>query len=287
MGFFDFLTGGAPQIKGASQFISPEYLQGLENVAQADQNRPDTSSFAEALLKQQRDAQMQNANSLAASARGNISPALLQRQVMNQQAQSAQQANQQGAVIRAQEALQNRALNDQMAMQYRQMGLQAAGQQAGLNTGVAQANANFQAQNNAANAGIFGSLINAAGSIATGGILSGGGGKGASGTMGNQAGSSYGGSMYASHGGKVPGKSKISGDDEKNDTVPAMLSPGEIVIPRSASNDEDKAHEFLHALMNNKKSKGGKVESYGKVLESHRKLNDRVAKLESLLKKKG
>lgn len=34
-------------------------------------------------------------------------------------------------------------------------------------------------------------------------------------------------------GGKVPGKAKHKGDTLKNDTVPAMLSPQEIVIPRS------------------------------------------------------
>lgn len=34
-------------------------------------------------------------------------------------------------------------------------------------------------------------------------------------------------------GGHVGGKAKIDGDSEENDTVPAMLSPGELVIPRS------------------------------------------------------
>lgn len=34
-------------------------------------------------------------------------------------------------------------------------------------------------------------------------------------------------------GGKVPGKAKINGDHEKNDFVEALLSPGEVVIPRT------------------------------------------------------
>jgi hypothetical protein len=34
-------------------------------------------------------------------------------------------------------------------------------------------------------------------------------------------------------GGIVPGKAKVKGDSEKNDTVHALLSPGEMVIPRS------------------------------------------------------
>lgn len=41
-----------------------------------------------------------------------------------------------------------------------------------------------------------------------------------------------------SDGGTVPGKPKVFGDNEKNDTVPAWLSPGEIVIPRSHASPE-------------------------------------------------
>jgi TP901 family phage tail tape measure protein len=38
-----------------------------------------------------------------------------------------------------------------------------------------------------------------------------------------------------SQGGVVQGKAFVQGDSDKNDVVPAMLSPGEIVIPRSAT----------------------------------------------------
>lgn len=39
-------------------------------------------------------------------------------------------------------------------------------------------------------------------------------------------------------GGLVPGKSSVPGDSLKNDTVPALLSPGEVVLPRSVLGDE-------------------------------------------------
>lgn len=39
--------------------------------------------------------------------------------------------------------------------------------------------------------------------------------------------------ILKNEGGPVPGKAAVAGDHPKNDTVPAMLSPGEIVIPRS------------------------------------------------------
>lgn len=53
-------------------------------------------------------------------------------------------------------------------------------------------------------------------------------------------------------GGNVPGKAKMKGDSPKNDTVKAMLSPGEIVIPRSVTESKDapkKAAEFVAAVL--------------------------------------
>ena len=51
--------------------------------------------------------------------------------------------------------------------------------------------------------------------------------------------------MLMDYGGKVPGKSKVKGDSPKNDTVPVMLSPGEVVIPRSISHDAEAIKKFL------------------------------------------
>lgn len=70
-------------------------------------------------------------------------------------------------------------------------------------------------------------------------------------------------------GGNVPGKAKVKGDSESNDTVPTMLSPGEDVIPRSITQlpekeMEQKAVEFLRHLH---KNKGG----YKAVVESRKK----------------
>ena len=54
---------------------------------------------------------------------------------------------------------------------------------------------------------------------------------------------------FASKGGKVNGKPKVGGDSTANDTVPAMLSPGEIVIPRSATQSPEEAHAFLDQII--------------------------------------
>lgn len=56
-------------------------------------------------------------------------------------------------------------------------------------------------------------------------------------------------------GGHVPGEPQVEGDSEKNDVVPTMLSPGEIVLPRSVTQGGDvekKAVEFLKHLKTKK-----------------------------------
>lgn len=82
----------------------------------------------------------------------------------------------------------------------------------------------------------------------------GGGGKG---LMGGGAGDTNGGTsmgsgmMMAHDGTFVPGKAKVKGDSEKNDTVPAMLSPGEVVLPRTVMNAKDPAkaaYDFVSKL---------------------------------------
>lgn len=55
--------------------------------------------------------------------------------------------------------------------------------------------------------------------------------------------------MPASQGVVVPGKAKVQGDSLANDTVPAMLSPGEIVVPREVAKRSPKdIAKFVVAL---------------------------------------
>ena len=51
-----------------------------------------------------------------------------------------------------------------------------------------------------------------------------------------------------SDGGMVPGQAPVPGDSAQNDTVPAALSPGEMVMPRSVTQDPQKQAQ-LNALM--------------------------------------
>lgn len=89
-------------------------------------------------------------------------------------------------------------------------------------------------------------------------------------------------------GGPVPGKASVPGkNDPRNDTVPAMLSPGEEVLPLSvtkAKDPEKKAVEFMKHLKSQKDDEKG-PKGYGKVLQAKKSLADRVADLEKHMKR--
>lgn len=62
--------------------------------------------------------------------------------------------------------------------------------------------------------------------------------------------------LSKSDGGLISGKANVKGDSLKNDTVPAMLSPGEVVIPRHVMESDDPikgAAEFVKQIMSKKK----------------------------------
>lgn len=75
--------------------------------------------------------------------------------------------------------------------------------------------------------------------------------------------------LYKSEGGdvqgKVPGKASVKGDSVKNDKVPAMLSPGEIVIPRHITmhpNAPDLAAKFVELELHKQKMSCGGMANY-------------------------
>lgn len=135
---------------------------------------------------------------------------------------------------------------------------------AGVSNNNNNIGANTAAQNATFNQALLGSASNAAGAIlpkvydawnnsGTGGAstVSGDGNSGSStsGIQDNVDSGTEG--ITASRGAFVPGHGLIPGDSPKNDVVPAMLSPGEIVIPRSITQGPDAADhaaQFVAAL---------------------------------------
>ncbi len=54
--------------------------------------------------------------------------------------------------------------------------------------------------------------------------------------------------LAASNGAKIPGKALVPGDNIANDTIDIKASPGEIMIPRSIADDDQKILHFVRAL---------------------------------------
>lgn len=83
-------------------------------------------------------------------------------------------------------------------------------------------------------------------------------------------------------GAEVEGKAKYKGDTRSNDTVPAMLSPGEIVLPRTVAqsdNAPEKAKKFVEAI---KKQKRPSPKAYAQALARLQELESRMDAMEAL-----
>lgn len=79
-----------------------------------------------------------------------------------------------------------------------------------------------------------------------------------------------------SSGGSVPGKPEIFGDDSRNDIVPAMLSPHEIVLPLSVASSDDPKDwvDFIAAVKNRKGGRNGHYDGGGDTGVSQGRLGD-------------
>lgn len=233
-------------------------------------------SVAQNMLQQATDQNIQGQAGAMASAKG-MNPALAARLIAQNGAATQQQSVGQMATLRAQEQLGTQGLLGQALANQRSQNIGLAGTLAGaqqgqnalglqnslgtqqINAGVAAGNqqANLDAQR--INAGVAGQNADFQGKI-LGGLA---GGLGAA-------------MIPKAHGGPIPGTAAVAGDSPSNDTVPAILSPGEVVLPRSVVNAEDapdKAAAFVRAIQ--RKGQGGTTAEpggYAKVLELERRL---------------
>lgn len=219
-------------------------------------------SLGQALLQQGLTQNMAAVQSQLASQRG-LSPAIRARMAAQQTAALQGQAAQQAAMLGFQEQIQARKELGQLGMGALQTGVE--GQIKGLQqlatsdlgmkelqvkTGLSedQIRATIYAANQAAIAGdkdratkLASSLVQGAASVGAAAVM-------------------------AAHGGRIDGTAPYAGDTPKNDVVKANLSPGEIVIPRSAAGSKEKAKAFLDAL-----DDWDEEPSYSKVLKARRK----------------
>lgn len=227
-------------------------------------------------------------------------------QLAAQQAQ--QQLNAQQQLMAQQGQMQNVAgqqVQNQMmgAQNYGQMAQAGQNAQLGAAANLNQINAQIAQQNAKNKSGFLGNLLGGVGNVLTGNIIgaaknvgnmfSGSGSNNSamqgaidSGGYKTTGGTNFGGQMAAEggmihdlqSGGKVDGRAKVEGDSYKNDTVPAILSPGEIVIPRSVVQSHDPvglAAQFVHHTLSKKNyADGGQVTPDLASVIAQRPIND-------------
>jgi hypothetical protein len=215
---------------------------------------------AQAMLNQSTGQNVAQTQALMAGQRGASQNAgLIARQAAQQGANLQQQAVGQGASLQAQQSLNalgqmGSLANTQVGQQQQALGQLQAGTQGLYGQtlgGIAnQNNANVASQSsvNQSNASMFGGLANMVGGIGQG-LLAAPIPKAHGGMI--EAPSNHVLDYFSAGGqpaGVVPGMANVQGDSRKNDVVPAMLSPGEIVVPRSAAVDPNKAAAFAKAV---------------------------------------
>lgn len=270
------LTQRAIAAQGASNNAA---TQGLQQAAEAEANRESALASLGSLggSMQQQNLNQQNTvagaqNAINATNQGYQNAANTGNVANNMSAQGSNIANAQGVNAANTTANQNNAYyNAGLPQQQFNDELQKASGAAGVNT--QQANAAQQTQQGIMSG--LGAGLGAAGKIGAGALMGGpagaalagstaiSSGAGSTPTGANANKSNYGlanggvvcyarGGVAMPHdhsicmkmGGHVSGQAQVPGDSEQNDTVPAMLSPGELVIPRSVPKDGPHMEEF-------------------------------------------
>jgi len=213
-------------------------------------------------LKQTTGQNIQQATGMIASQKG-INPALAARYALGAGAGANQQAAGQAATLAAQQQLAARGQAGDLASQMAQqriaqmqgMGgqnLQQQGILQGALAGQNQISAQAAQQNAAFGQQMLGGAIKgASAAFGAGGMANGGSVPEPASALGRRMAG-----LNMKGGGAIPGQAKVSGDSARNDTVPIMASPGEIMLPRTvaqADNAPEAAAEFVAAL----KERGG------------------------------
>lgn len=210
-------------------------------------NNPNASSVAQQQLQGTTQNNVANAYAMAQANPNNPAAA---RQLAENVGQTNQAAAGQAAQLRAQEVASAQGQLGNTLGQQRSQGqsenqvqLSALGGASNVDQAQLQANENQQAAaagsfNNAASHSIGGQIMSTVGQI--GGAVTG---------------------AMAAHGGLVNGKAPVPGDSYANDKVHALVSPGEVILPRSVVNSEDapeKAKAFLQAIIAKRRETVGK-----------------------------
>ncbi len=249
-GVSNSLMGPAAQMAASGQDAQTANLAATQSAGQAEQNALAAMSGSGALAG--------NIHSQDYSEQANKAAA--QNAINQWNAQNTTQNNQ----FNAQNQQASNLYNTQNAQTIGNANTENANARTQYNTQLPQNIYNDQMQK----AGAIANINSGKAGVATGqgqqnaGGGGGGGGAGAAGAgfsaLGSGAGTSgaadAAGVALAAKGGAVPGQAQVPGDSPKNDTVPARLSPGEVVIPRTQAQNPDLARQFVQHLLRQKQA---------------------------------
>lgn len=210
---------------------------GLELVAQMQANQDATERQALASLEKAAMAQdgRRNATAQLGAQAGQMSARDFQQQAQRAAAQDAinrfnvaNQNSTNSANWQGRQGIANQNVNQNNQFAQNVMQAKQGGAEMQYNKGTEMSNRRAMEKANKGNAlsGIM-QGASAGSSFGPKGAIIGGIAGGIMGKQGNSAG------YY--EGGEIPGQAKVPGDHPANDTVPAMLSPGEVVVPRTVA----------------------------------------------------
>lgn len=257
---------------------------GAEQASLADALRAQAEgrglSLAQMQYRQALEGAQAAAASQLASARG-LSPAQAQRLMLQQQAGMRAQAASQSAQLRLQEQQAAQAALGSLLGQRRQQELLGGQLAAGLygtagGLGTQQAIQQAELDQRASQMAMgIGQAEQERAQRTSASVMG----------AGATAGAALFGAMKARGGAaaaEIPGKAKFKGDTRSNDTVPALLSPGEIVLPRTVAQSEnapEKAKKFVEAIKGQKRPS---PKAYAQALARLQELESRMDAMEAL-----
>ena len=155
---------------------------------------------------------------------------------------AAQAANTQTAQGLEEQNVANENTHAQQMAETNQTAYEDALQKAAAEAGVSETQANLDTQQGGQEAGLIGGLIGAGGQV----------GAGLASSPATAAVPASGGGEIERFlkGGVVDGRASVPGNSPKNDTVPAVLSPGEVVLPRTVAQNPqpDRVMAFLNRI---------------------------------------
>lgn len=274
-GFYDALAEAQRTGRGIAG-----QQQALADILQARAEGRGGPSLAELQLAQSLEANRRAAAGALAGAGRAINPAAAQRLLLQQQSTLGQQAAGQGALLRAQEQLAaQQALGQQLTgmrgaeqaqfasagqlgLSQEKLGVETQEAQRARELDVALANQRAEQERQRVQAGQEASIASEA--AANRRMI---------GELGVEAGKAIAGAAQGGVIGKdVKRLDKL--DNKKNDVVPAMLSEGEIVVPRSivaSPNAPLAAAKFVEALLAKKDKGDAKMTALKAALASRKK----------------